>query len=300
MCRIRTDGLKSQGASQDGARSMHQEEDVRRIPRKSLAVSLAAALSLGVSATAFGDGAGDNTSQVSAGVNPTLVPESGAPQKASLYTQVTTLDNDNTPATPAEAAEVVEIDFPADMKYTANNKLDKCALADVTPLSTDAAAVECASSLVGSGHAFARIPGTPTPNNELELTVLAFNGQTSVNGGGFTGGNPTIILHADSPTLPTTPVLGEIRDSDGGPNYGKELNVPDAPDVAGDVGALVQFGAQVSKGYTNGKSGKKKKKYNLISANCGGDEDFDFQSTWTYDDDSVDTDTYSQDCTPKP
>jgi hypothetical protein len=276
---------------------------VRRIPRKHAVVSLAAALSLGVSATAFGDGAGDNTAQISAGVNPTLAPDVGEKgSKGSLYTQVTTYDNDNTPATPAEAAEVVEIDFPAEGKYTANKFLDKCDMADVAPLATDAAAVECSSSLIGSGHAFARIPGTPTPNNELELTVLAFNGQTSTAGGGFTGGFPTVILHADSPTLPTTPVLGEIRDSNGGADYGQELNVPDAPDVAGDVGALVQFGAQVAKGYTNGKKGDKKKKFNLITGNCdeGGDGDFDFQSTWTYDDDSVDTDTYSQDCTAKP
>ena len=273
---------------------------MRRIPLKTLAVSLAAALSLGVSATAFGDGATDNTSQISAGVNPTLVPASGTPGKASLYTQVTTYDNDNTPATPDQAAEVVEIDFPAEMKYKANKFLDKCALADVATLATDDAALECGSSLIGSGHAFARIPGVPTPNNELELTVLAFNGDKSVAGGGFDGGNPTIILHADNATLPTTPVLGEIRDSDGGADYGKELNVPDAPDVAGDVGALVQFGAQVAKGYNNGKKGNKKKKFNLIGATCNGDGDFDFQAFWEYDDASSDTDTYSQDCTPKP
>ena len=271
-----------------------------RIPRKSLAVSLAAVLTLGASATAFGDGVTDNTSQVSAGVNPTLLPDDGdAAKKAGLYTQVVTLDNDNTPAIPDQSAEKVLIDFPAEMKYTANSKLDQCALADVATSTTDGAANQCADSYVGSGHAFARIPGFPTPNNEAELTVLAFNGETSTAGGGFAGGLPTIILHADNAALPTTPVLGEVGNSANGADYGRTLNVPDAPDVAGDTGALVQFGAQVARGYDNGKTGNKKKKYNLISSNCdgGGDGDLDFRTAWTYDDTTVDTDTYSQDCT---
>ncbi len=268
-----------------------------RIPRKSLALSLATALTLGLSATAFGDGVTDNTSQVSSGINPTLLPDTGdTAKKAGLYTQVVTLDNDNAPVIPAEAAEVVEIDFPAEMRYLANNKLDQCDPAVITPLETDGAAAACSDAIVGSGHAFARIPGFPTTNNESELTVIAFNGLTSTAGGGFDGGNPTILLHADNAALPGPTVVGEIRNSNGGADYGKELNVPDAPDVAGDAGALVQFGAQVAKTYNNGKTGNKKKTYQLISSNCDGG-DLDFQARWVYDDATVDTDTYSQDCT---
>ena len=115
-----------------------------------------------------------------------------------------------------------------------------------------------------------------------------------------------MILHADNPSLPTTPVLGEVRNSPfadtATEQYGQQLNVPDAPDVAGDVGALVQFGAQTARNYDNGKSGDKKKKYSLITGNCdgAGDGDFDFRATWEYDDASVDTDTYQQDCTVEP
>lgn len=273
---------------------------MRSIPRKSLAVSLATVLTLGASATAFATGADDNTSQVSAGVNPTLLPADGdTPKRAGLYSQVVTLDSDNTPVIPDQAAEKVLIDFPAEMTYNANSKLDQCPLATVASSTTDGAAVACADAYVGSGHAFARIPMFPTPNNEAELTVLAFNGETSVAGGGFAGGLPQIILHADNAALPTTPVLGEVGNSAAGADYGRTLNVPDAPDVAGDAGALVQFGAQVARGYDNGKTGSKKKKYQLISANCdgGGDGDLDFKTTWEYDDASTDTDTYAQDCT---
>ena len=150
-----------------------------RIPRKSLAVSLAAVLTVGVSATAFGDGVTDNTSQVSAGINPTLLPSTGTPKAAGLYAQVVTLDNDNTPVIPDQAAEKVRLDFPAEMKYTTNSKLAQCPLADVATDTTDGAASDpvCSDALIGSGHAFARIPGFPTPNNEAELTVLAFNGR---------------------------------------------------------------------------------------------------------------------------
>jgi hypothetical protein len=273
---------------------------VIRIPRKSLVVSAAAALSLGVSSTAFGDGAADNMSQVSSGINPTVLPASGDPKAAGLYTQVVTLDQDNSPAIPAESAEVVEIDFPAEMNYTVNNKLDQCDVEVIAPLETDGAAAACADAVIGSGHAFARIPGFPTTNNESELTVVAFNGEPSTAGGGFEGGNPTVLLHADNAALPGPTVQGEIRNSNGGADYGKELNVPNAPDVVGDTGALVQFGAQVARKWTNGKTGNKLKKYNLITANCPGSGDFDFAARWAYDDASVDTDTYSQDCTSAP
>ena len=282
---------------------------MRRIPRKTLVVSLAAALSVGISATAFGDGAADNTSQISSGLNPTLLPDDGeTAKKAGLYTQVTTYDNDNTPTTPAEASEEVYIDFPAEMKYTANSKLAKCNLTDgeLTAATTDDVSEDCNTSYIGSGHAFARIPGFPTPNNEVELTVTVFNGPTSTAGGGFTGGFPTVILHADAAAITATPVRGEVRDSPfvntATEQYGQQLNVPDAPDVAGDVGALVQFGAQTARNYDNGKTGDKKKKYSLITGNCdgSGDGDFDFRATWVYDDDSTDTDTFAQDCTVEP
>lgn len=282
------------------------------ISRTKLITAGAVLLTLGVSATAHADGAGDNFSQLSSGINPTLLPDVGDDAKAGgLYTQVVTLDQDNNnqceagptcfPPIPAEAAEVVEIDFPAEMTYKVNNKLPTCDINDIDEEGTDGAAVACADSYIGSGHAFARIPGLPFANNETELTVLAFNGATSTAGGGFDGGNPTIYLHADNALVPGPTVVGEIRNS---PNagFGKQLNVPDAPDVAEDDGALVQFGAQVAKKWNNGKQRDKRKVYNLVSANCdgGGDGDLDFGASWTYDDASEDTDTYSQDCTVLP
>jgi len=271
-----------------------------RIPRKSLAASLTAALALGATASANADGAGDQVSQLSNGISPSLQDDTKK-KKASLFTQVTTYDLDNSPVVPAFPAEVVQIDFPAEMKYKANNKLAKCdpTVAAFATGTTDAAVGLCPDSLIGTGHAIARFAGFPQENSETELTVTAFNGEKSVAGdqdsaqvptGGFDGGNPTIILHADNALVDTTVVLGEVR---GSPNagYGKQLNVTDAPDVAADTGALVLFNAQVAAKYTNGKKGNKKKVFHLISANCDpGDGDWDFRGEWTYDDDTTDVD----------
>ena len=72
---------------------------------------------------------------------------------------------------------------------------------------------------------------------------------------------------------------------------------PSDGDVAGDLGALTQFNANVAKKWDNGKKGKKKKKYNLITATCDGS--YDFKGSWDYDDASNDTDNISQICVQK-
>jgi hypothetical protein len=285
---------------------------VRRIPRKTLAAAGTVVVALGLSGVAWADGAADQTSQVAGSVNPGLQSASKA-GKGSLFTQVTTYDNDNSPVIPAQPAEVVRIDFPAEMTYTSNKYLDQCDPTDteISTGTTDEAVAHCSKALIGSGNAIARVPGFPTANNEAKLTVSAFNGLTSVAGeqnstdvptGGFVGGNPTVVLQAAVPALPSTVVLGEIRPSPNGALYGSQLNVTDATDVAGDAGALVLFNSQIQKAYTNGKKGNKEKKYNLISATCddsGGDGKYDFQGTWTYDDASVDSAIINQNCTTK-
>jgi hypothetical protein len=288
---------------------------VRRIPRKSLAVSLAAALSLGVSATAFAAGADDQTSEMVGSIAPTLQDDNDK-GKATLYTEVSHYDNDAPATVLGVPVEVDELDFPGEVTYKTNNKLAKCDpdAGTFATDGTDAVVEDCASALIGAGSAYARIPGYPLDGGQAELTVAAFNGPTSVAGdqdstdvptGGFDGGNPTIVLHADNAILPTTVVLGEIRDSPtpdtATVQYGVQLYVPDAPDVGADTGSLVLFSAQVNRKWNNGKKGDKKKTYDLISATCdeGGDGDWDFNGLWRYDDASVDTFAVSQDCTEK-
>jgi hypothetical protein len=293
-----------------------------RIPRKSLVASLTATLALGVTASALADGATDQVSQLSASINSPYQKATEA-GKASLFSQVSTYDKDNAPAISAFPPEIVRIDFPAEMTYNANKSLPQCnpADTDIAAGDTDAAIAHCPNSVIGAGHAIARFAAFPQENNETELTVTVFNGLTSQAGqqdssdiagtDAWAAGNPTIILHAVGPLAPTTVTLGEIRSSPNGSDYGKQLNVTDAPDVANDAGALVFFNAQVARSYDNGKTGDKKKKYNLISATCPttGDGDYDFRGSWTYDDATTDTDentnaalnkTGAQYCTTKP
>ena len=282
---------------------------MKSIRVKALAVGTASVLAvgLGVAGNAWADGATDNLSQISGSVNSPLQDDTQK-KAANLFTQVTTIDQDNAPVITAFPPEVVKVDFPNDVTYTTNSKLGECDMDDTEVSGDTATAVDhCKNALIGGGNARARIPGLPTPNNETELTVSAFNGLESVAGdqdstdqptGGFTGGNPTLLLHADNAALPTTLVLGELRGSDNGADHGTELFVPDSPDVAGDLGALTQFNAQVARKWDNGKSGNKKKTYNLITANCDAG-DYDFRGEWEYDDGTTDTSNISQDCVQK-
>jgi hypothetical protein len=271
------------------------------------------AVGLGVAGNAWADGDDDNLSQISGNVN-SPVQDDTKEKAATLFTQVTTIDQDNAPVITAFPPEVVSIDFPNDMTYTTNSKLAECDPegpdAGLISGDTESAVNACKSAVIGGGNARARIPAFPTPNNEVTLTVSVFNGPTSVAGdqdstdqptGGFTGGFPTILLHADNAALPATLVLGEVRnstDSSGADQYGRELFVPDSPDVAGDAGALTQFNANVSRKWDNGKSGNKKKTYNLITAVCD-DDNYDFKGEWEYDDGTIDTDKIEQDCVQK-
>lgn len=274
---------------------------MKSIPQKALVTAGVLLAGLAVASNAWADGATDQLSQISGSVNSPLQDATKA-GKANLFTQVTTIDQDNSPVIAAFPPEVVRIDFPNDMVYTTKN-LAKCdAALPAVSGDTTSAVNACKKALVGGGNARARIPGLPTPNSETKLTVTAFNGLTSVAGdqnstdvptGGFLGGNPTILLHADNAALPTTLVKGEIIPTPNGADFSKQLFVPDSPDVAGDLGALTQFNAQVSRHYKKGD-----KTYDMIKASCDA-AGFDFRGQWTYDDATTDTDTIEQICVQK-
>jgi hypothetical protein len=315
------------------------------------------ALSLGLAPSAFADGASENTSEVWGGFAPNHQSADTA-GPGTLFTQVTTVDADGVAnavppvgtgpnAVPNKGAERVYIDFDNDFVFN-TNKVAKCT-ADLSTSTSEQAAALCPNAIVGSGQAKAIVPFDTGGMNfialPLELTVTAFNGPTSLTGGActapgdavggpegceFVGGQPTIRLHAYNPTVPyISVVLGEITnstfviaDDDGGPVFGKRLAVTDAPDAAGDAGALVLFNSTIGKttdekivkkvkcksGPNKGKKKCKKttiKKHHYVTARCqddgaakGGNE-WDFRAEWIYDDASSDTDTYSQKCNNK-
>lgn len=294
---------------------------MRRIPRKTLLVSVTAALALATGGTAWATGATDNLSSTVGAVNSNVLP-SDEFANAQLFSEVTTLDQLVTVNTPGKAPERVYVDYDNSIKLTANNSLAKCTQTDgaLSTLTTAQAVAACGPATTeGSGAAKASLGNNTLP----PFTVTAFNGPTSTPGGACTapadgvggpvgcewvGGNPTIILFARNDTLSqSVPVRGEIEPNGAlagppqqGGDVGYRLAVTDAPDVGGDTGALTLFNALVGKNYTNGKSGKKKKKYSYVQAKCDDlDLNLNYGATWVYDDASVDTGTWVQDCAVK-
>ena len=241
-------------------------------------------LALGVAGFAIADGASDQVSTVSVKVKPKQLPKRTF-RNASLASGVTTLDADNNPVIPAEPAEEVYIDYDNDGKINLT-LVPKCT-ADLAPLTTDQAVAACPNSVISvAGSAAARIPGFPAPNNEVsDFTVTVFRGATH----GGVAGNNIIWLKAYSPTLGTgggaAPVVeGKIVPSPLGGDFGQRLAVDDAPDVAGDNGALVAFAATI-------------KERGVFQARCKDrNRKFNVRARFVYDDGSVDNASSSSTC----
>jgi hypothetical protein len=295
--------------------------DVKRIPRSTLLVSLTAAIALGTGGIAWATGATDVTSTTKNAVNPNVLSSSSL-KNANLFSEVQNLTAAGIATTPDKAAERDYIDYDNSITFQ-NKKLPKCvAGADLaTTLSalaadnTQDAVDDCGSgSVVGSGVATVSVGNNTLP----QFTVTAFNYANSVAGpactapgdgvGGpigceFEGGNMQLILFARMDELgQSVPVLGEIQSpAFGGPavqgsDEGTRLAVTDAPDVAGDAGAITLFNALVGKNYKY-KKGNKTIKASYIQAKCDDvNKTLNYGATFVYDDASVDTDLSRQYC----
>ncbi len=277
---------------------------MRSIPRKTIVAGLASVIALGAAGSAFAAGADDNRFDLSASASPG-VQDNNDLGKASLFLQITMLDNDNAPITPAENFEEARIDIDDDIVL--NNKKAATCDADVTDLgsaTTQEAVDLCgAKSVIGSGVGkarFAGFAGLDPASQEIDLTVTTFNGPTSTAGpaectgtaaGGpanceWVGGDPTVYLHArNEVTGQTTLAQGEIQDVADGPlpgagtpaiaaGFNQRLLVSDASDVAGDAGAITLFNSVIAK-TTKYKQNKKEKKVQYISARCNSADDVD-------------------------
>ncbi len=280
---------------------------MRGIPRKAAFAALTTVVALGASSSAWAVGADDIRMDLTAAVSPNQLPNKS--KGVSLFVQPTWVDEDGSPATGAEGAEEVRLDFDDDITLS-TKKLPKCNVEPTGPggldtLTTEQAIAACGSSQVGSGSAKARVPsfGPGAPffyeAAEIDITVTAFNGPKSTAGqaecndtslGGpynceWVGGKPTLYLHTYNRAFNNIGLVrGEIQDADdtlpgaGTPaiagGYGQRLAVTDGTDVAGDVGAISLFNALVGKKYTY-KKGKKKVRADYVSAKCNPADDVD-------------------------
>jgi hypothetical protein len=276
----------------------------------------AAALAFGLvgAGTALADGASENDSDGNISLNPNWLDDT-TPAKVDLFTQVRTVDADGAGTVGNihdQEVEKVNIHFDDSITF-ATSRAKRCAndagppITTLAGTTTDVALDRCGKATIGSGNASVRIPTGLTPpapaSTQVDLTVTTFLGDPTVAGGGFDGGGDQILLHAfvnaGGPALPTVLVDTELTTSELGGDFGRELNVPDAPDVGGSTpgdGALVLFNSTIGKS-TKFKKGKKKKTQNLVTAVCDdADKVINTRTRFEYDDTTSDTDDTGQNC----
>jgi len=249
------------------------------IRKSRLFVALGLVLALGITGVALADGADDNTSRVAGKVQPKKVPKKKL-VPVNLFTQVST--EWDVPIGTQQNPEEVYIDFGRNIKF-APRAAPVCNQ-NIEVMSTQQARQACPNkSNLGVGRAHARIPGFPSPENRVEDFVV-----TAFNGSNLPGRN-RLRLHAYSAALGAAPgnpsvVEGRIVKSPLGKRYGQRLSVPDAPDVAGDLGGLVLFNATI------------KRASKVVKARCGNPKKFFWRAQWVYDDASSETHQISKPC----
>lgn len=233
-------------------------------------VAVGLSVAVGVAAIALADGASDNVSTVYAKVAPKKLPKKTF-KPVTLRSGVTTESPGN--FHPDQATEEVYIDYDNDIKLNLR-KAAPC-LVNLDPMTTQQAKDACPNSIISSrdGAAEARIPPATVIG---DFSVTAFRGATQND----------IILKSYSPTAGFGPaVLGTLGKAPGR-DFGQRLSVPDAPDVAGDAGALTLFNAIISRKYVKARCKDRNKTLNV-------------KALFVYDDGSSDRTSSKQRCTVK-
>src|SRR5688500_15470737 len=269
---------------------------LRRTKRFSLTGVAALAFGLVSAPSVFADGDDDNYSEMTAALYPNYQ-DNEARGPVTLFAQVHTRDEDNSPPIHIPS-EKIAVHFDDEIVFNTTG-LAKCSNTDpgapggsddqeLSGTTTQEALQKCSAAQIGAGAAKFRAPTGLTPPAPTfvrgDVTVTTFNGPTSVTGQAedpdneFDGGQPTIILHA-KPNIggpgagnPPNVVVGELTTSDtvwGGSTgvHGKMLDVQDAPDIAGDLGALTLFNSMIQRTFKVKKGDRKVKRF-LVSATC--------------------------------
>ena len=237
-----------------------------------LVVTLGLVMALGVAAFAYADGASENEGLVEGKVKPTKLFK-----KKYKPINLTTGVKTNPGRVPTCGGGLAKCNPESELISWGRNvkiktKAAKTCSAPIEFLSTDAAKAACpGGSNLGSGHATIVIG-----NQTFEgITVTVFNGPNKNE----------VRLHTYDPRLAgaTPTVFGRIVKSNAGSKYGQALDVPDAPDVAGDVGVITEFNAKLKKGSGVALGRCKAKK-------------FLWNRAVTYDDGSKESDTREPKC----
>jgi hypothetical protein len=219
------------------------------------AAVLAAALTLAVSATAYGVSAtiGPLFVSTTATMQPRELPKrGGAPITLSTITRVGTRDGSTPP-------KLSTIEFLIDKHGSVNSRaFPVCRTAQLEGTTTKQARQRCAGALVGRGRGTARVTLPDQEPFEITYPVSFFNAPPS-------GGRPTMIVHAREAvptpkTLLSTIVVERVAKG----RYGYRVRF-EMPEIAGGAGVPVFAEAKI--GATRKRDGKK---VGYLSATCVG------------------------------
>jgi hypothetical protein len=137
--------------------------------------------------------------------------------KATLDIVTDAQSGDNIPPGASRAL----VHFDDDIKFY-SGAAAKCNPGSIAGQPTAQARVTCKNAMVGIGDAVAWLgtPGTPKSGGvQFPVNVTAFNGTPA-------GGRPTVLLHSDPGFTDPVTLIGVLKNSTKGRDYGKMLDVP--------------------------------------------------------------------------
>jgi len=184
------------------------------------------------------------------GFEPRLLPKRAyAPIRFQGYGEVETTDGSIPPA-----LRHVLLEFDHDGHVTTAG-LPVCRPAQIESASPAQARRRCRSAIVGTGQVGAEVPLPTLGLIDMNSPLTLFNGPRS-------GGDPTVILHAQapSPISETYVVVVPIERRHGRYGYRAEFDVPS---IAGGLGSLTHIDANIGRRY---RAGGVERSY--VSARC--------------------------------
>jgi hypothetical protein len=262
--------------------------------RASVALGGALALgALGASGVAFGGSSTEGSAAQAAGEAGVVPLQSGKPdaavdvrgrvqprrlprQRFRNVQMFASVDHDNADGSAGvpKYTKAIRIDFGRNVRFRPNRP-PKCRAVLEGTTTQEARQLCRPRSIIGTGTAHVRLPGTP-PFNVTDVQTLAIAGP----------GRNQIRFHAFSPTLGsavTQVIPARIRRGAPGKRFRWRLAVPEVPLILGGAGSNTQFGVTI------------RRNTGVVQARCGMRRHL-WRAIWTFEDDTRNRDFERQRC----
>lgn len=248
-----------------------QSKRRRRIRR--LALVLGSLGTLAIAGVALGT---PPTQVFSGSFAPTTLPKHKfAPVTGKVNLDITSGDTNPPPKLQTGTAifdNQVKVDFKG---------LPVCQPSKLENTTPDAARKACASSIIGTGFADAKVTFPDQAPIDANSAVTLFNGAP-------VGGNPQIIIHAYlTIPAPTTFIVPGVLHKVGG---GKQSITFQVPPIAGGYGTLVHFDTSIGRKFKRGR-----RTHSYANAKCATGT-INLEGDWQYEDGTHNHTTFSAKC----